>query len=160
MEEAENDIMKRKPRNPKDSIFAEGVGIEVVFQGFIIAALTLMAYFIGHYMESGLWEIADSADGMTMAFLTLSLLEIFHSFNMRSRNDSIFRIKTKNPILFGSLITSFVLTTAVIYIPFLREAFSFEFISLKEYIVAIIIAFMIIPIVELSKIVKNYKNKN
>lgn len=160
MEEAENDIMKRKPRNPKDSIFAEGVGFEVVFQGFIIAALTLMAYFIGHYMESGLWEIADSADGMTMAFLTLSLLEIFHSFNMRSRNDSIFRIKTKNPVLFGSLITSFVLTTAVIYIPFLREAFSFEFISLKEYIVAIIIAFMIIPIVELSKMVKNYKNKN
>ena len=159
MEEAENDIMKRKPRNPKDSIFAEGVGFEVVFQGFIIAALTLMAYFIGHYMESGVWEIADSADGMTMAFLTLSLLEMFHSFNMRSRNDSIFRIKSKNTVLFGSLITSFVLTTAVIYVPFLREAFSFEFISLKEYIVAIIISVSIIPIIEIQKVVKQINRK-
>lgn len=159
MEEAEDDIMKRNPRNPEDSIFADGVGFEVIFQGFMISALTLAAYFIGHYMESGVWEIADSADGMTMAFLTLSLLEIFHSFNMRSRNDSIFRIKTKNPMLFGSLIASFILTTAVIYVPFLREAFSFEFISLKEYAVAIAIALSIIPIIEIQKQIKNIRNK-
>ena len=159
MEEAEDDIMKRNPRNPEDSIFADGVGFEVIFQGFMISALTLAAYFIGHYMESGVWEIADSADGMTMAFLTLSLLEIFHSFNMRSRNDSIFRIKTKNPMLFGSLIASFILTTAVIYVPFLREAFSFEFISLKEYAVAIVIAVSIIPIIEIQKQIKKIRNK-
>jgi len=159
MEEAEDDIMKRNPRNPEDSIFADGVGFEVIFQGFLIAVLTLVAYFIGHYMESGVLEIANSADGMTMAFLTLSLLEIFHSFNMRSRNDSIFLIKTKNPMLFGSLIVSFILTTSVIYIPFLREAFSFEFISLKEYVVAIVIAFMIIPIAELSKMIKKSRAK-
>lgn len=160
MEEAEEDIMNRKPRDPKDSVFADGIGVEVVLQGFAIACLTLFAYFVGHFMESGQWEIANSADGMTMAFLTLSLLEVFHSFNMRSRTQSIFNIKMKNPVLLGSLLLSLILTTAVIYVPFLRTAFSFEFISLKEYFVAIVIAFLIIPIVELSKLLKRFKTKS
>lgn len=154
MEAEEADIMKRAPRNPKDGIFSDGVGSETLFQGVVIALLTLLAYFVGHYMESGVWEIAESADGMTMAFLSLSLLEMFHSFNMRSRTDSIFKLKTKNIFLSVSLCASFILTTAVIYVPFLREAFSFEHISLKEYIAAIIISVSIIPIMEIVKIVK------
>ena len=154
MEAEESDIMKREPRNPKDGIFSDGVGGETVFQGFVIAVLTLAAYFVGHYMESGVWEIAESADGMTMAFLALSLLEMFHSFNMRSRTDSVFRLKTKNVFLNVSLCMSFVLTTAVIYVPFLREAFHFEFISFKEYIVAVLIAVSIIPIMEILKLIK------
>lgn len=156
MEAEEADIMKRAPRDPKDSIFADGVGVEIAFQGFVIAFLTLAAYFIGHYLESGVWEIAKSADGMTMAFLTLSLLEMFHSFNMRSRYNSIFFLKTKNGFLTGSLLLSFVLTTSVIYVPFLRRAFSFEHISLMEYAVAVLISVLIIPIME---IVKRFKRK-
>ncbi|WP_026892212.1 cation-translocating P-type ATPase [Lacrimispora aerotolerans] len=154
MEAEESDIMKREPRNPKDGIFSDGVGGETIFQGVVIALLTLLAYFVGHYMESGVWEVAESKDGMTMAFLALSLLEMFHSFNMRSRTESVFKLKTRNVFLTGSLCVSFVLTTAVIYVPFLREAFHFEFISLKEYIAAIIIAVSIIPIMEILKIVK------
>jgi Ca2+-transporting ATPase len=154
MEAEEADIMKRAPRDPKDSIFSDGVGIEIALQGFIIALLTLIAYFVGHYVESGVWEIAQSADGMTMAFLTLSLLEMFHSFNMRSRTRSIFHLKTKNSFLNGSLLMSFILTTAVIYIPFLRSAFSFEHISLLEYAVAVLIAVSIIPIMEIVKLIK------
>jgi len=146
--------MKREPRNPKDGIFSDGVGGETVFQGFVIALLTLAAYFVGHYMESGVWEVAESADGMTMAFLALSLLEMFHSFNMRSRTDSVFKLKTKNVFLTASLCMSFVLTTAVIYVPFLREAFHFEFISFKEYVVAVLIAVSIIPIMEILKLIK------
>nr|WP_314462877.1 cation-translocating P-type ATPase [uncultured Clostridium sp.] len=154
MEAEEADIMKRAPRNPKDSIFSDGVGIEIAFQGFVIALLTLAAYFVGHYVESGIWEIAKSADGMTMAFLTLSLLEMFHSFNMRSRNNSIFHLKSKNGFLNGSLLMSFILTTSVIYIPFLRNAFSFEHISLMEYAIAVLIAVSIIPIMEIVKLLK------
>lgn len=154
MEEEEANIMKRAPRNPKDGVFSDGVGGETLFQGAVIAILTLIAYFVGHYMESGVWEIAESADGMTMAFLSLSLLEMFHSFNMRSRRDSIFRLKTKNNFLTGSLIMSFVLTTAVIYVPFLREAFSFEHISFREYIAAVLISVSIIPIMEVMKFIK------
>ena len=68
MEKAESDIMKRKPRDAKEGIFAGGVGFNVAFQGIMVTVITLAAYFIGHYMESGRWEIANSADGMTMAF--------------------------------------------------------------------------------------------
>lgn len=160
MEEQEADIMKRNPRNAKDGIFADGVAGETLFQGAVIGFLTLLAYFTGHYMESGLWEIADSADGMTMAFLSLSLLEMFHSFNMRSRHESIVRLKTKNKFLFGSLLASFILTTAVIYVPFLRKAFEFEHISLTEYFTAVLIAVSIIPIMEVMKLVRRNQLKN
>ena len=85
MEEAEKDTMQRPPRDSRDGIFANGMGFDIVFQGVVITILTMAAYFLGHYMEAGVWEITESPDGMTMAFLTLSMVEIFHSFNMRSR---------------------------------------------------------------------------
>ena len=154
MEEAESDIMKRKPRNPKESVFAGGLGFDLIYQGLAVSALVLFSYFVGHFMESGAWEIAQSADGMTMAFLTLSLVEIFHSFNMRSQRKSLLTLKKQNLVLWGSAIMSFILTTAVIYVPFLANAFSFEHISILEYIIAIVIAFMIIPIVELVKMLQ------
>ena len=158
MEAGEESIMKRPPRNPKDGIFSGGVGFETALQGFAIALLTLFAYFTGHYMESGTWSMGASPDGMTMAFLTLSLLEIFHSFNMRSRTGSIFKMK-KNRFLTASLFLSFVLTTAVLYVPFLREAFSFELISLKEYGAAVGIALVIIPLMELAKLASRRRTK-
>lgn len=77
----------------------------------LITALTLVSYFVGHRIESGVWEIAESPDGVSMAFLTLSLVEVFHSFNMRSRRESLFRTTTKNKFLnlaaVGSLIAIF-----------------------------------------------------
>ncbi|MBE6020909.1 MAG: calcium-translocating P-type ATPase, PMCA-type [Clostridiales bacterium] len=159
MEEAESDIMKRKPRNPKESVFAGGLGFDLIYQGLAVSALVLFSYFVGHFMESGAWEIAQSADGMTMAFLTLSLVEIFHSFNMRSQRKSLLTLKKQNLVLWGSAIMSFILTTAVIYVPFLANAFSFEHISILEYIIAIVIAFMIIPIVELVKMLQRKAGK-
>lgn len=154
MEEAENDIMKRKPRDAKEGIFAGGVGFNIAFQGIMVTCITLAAYFIGHYMEAGKWEIVNSPDGMTMAFLTLSMAEIFHSFNMRSLNKSIFRIKGQNKFLLGAMLASFICTTAVIYIPFLAEAFGFEHISFMEYGVSILLALLVLPIVEIVKLIQ------
>lgn len=151
MEEAEADIMNRPPRNAKDGIFAGGMGFDVVFQGVTVTILTLLAYFVGHYMEAGVWEIIDSPDGTTMAFLTLSMTEIFHSFNMRSRRQSLFNVKKQNRYLWGAMAVSFLCTTAVIYIPVLSKAFGFEHITLLEYGTALLIAFLIIPIVEVTK---------
>ncbi|MBO4992081.1 MAG: cation transporting ATPase C-terminal domain-containing protein, partial [Firmicutes bacterium] len=108
----------------------------------------------GHYMEAGVWEIVDSPDGTTMAFLTLSMAEIFHSFNMRSRRGSIFRMDHRNKWLWGAGLVAFVLTTAVIYVPFLAAAFEFEHISLTEYAVALALGAMMIPLVELVKLVQ------
>ena len=150
-EKAEEDIMKRKPRSSKESIFAGGVSVDIIWQGFMIAIITIIAYVVGHYMESGIWEFVNSPDGITMAFLTMSMAEIFHSFNLRSRKHSIFTIKNQNKFLWGAMIVSLLLTLAVIYIPFLSNAFGLEEISFIEYIVSILMAFTVIPIVELVK---------
>jgi len=154
MEKSERDVMKRAPRKATDGIFADKLGVDVAIQGVLVTILTMTAYFIGHFMEAGVWEIANSADGMTMAFLTLSLVEIFHSFNMRSRTASVFTMHTHNKWLWGAMIASFLATTAVIYVPFLRNAFGFEPISLAEYGVSIALAISIIPIMELIKLIR------
>ncbi len=159
MEAGEPDIMQRKPRDAKEGIFSGGLGIDVFVQGAIVTCLTLAAYFIGHFLEAGVWEITNSPDGMTMAFLTLSMVEIFHSFNMRSRRKSVFSLKQHNKWLWGAMLLSLVLTTAVIYIPFLSTAFGFAHISLTEYAVALGLAFSIIPIMELVKLVQRKLGK-
>ncbi len=152
LEKGEPDLMRRPPRDSKEGIFSAGVGVNVFYQGFLVAALTLAAYFIGHFIESGCWELANSPDGMTMAFLTMSMAEIFHSYNMRSQKCSIFALGTHNFFLFGAMVLSLALTTTVIYVPFLRELFAFEFIDVFEYFIALGLAVSIIPIVELVKV--------
>ena len=154
MESAERDIMRRPPRRASDGVFAGGMGFDVAFQGIVITALTLASYFIGHFLETGVWTITESPDGMTMAFLTLSLVEIFHSFNMRSRRGSVFTMPHQNKWLWLSMLGSLLCTTAVIYIPFLSAAFGFQHISLMEYSVALLLAVSIIPIVELIKCIQ------
>ncbi len=152
MEKAESDIMKRPPRNAKDGIFADGLGFHVALQGIMVTVITLASYFIGHRFESGRWEIAGSADGMTLAFLSLSMAEIFHSFNMRSLHESIFTMKRQNLFLWGAMLLSLLCTTAVIYVPFLANAFGFERVSAAEYGIAIGLSLLVIPIVEISKL--------
>ncbi len=150
-EKGEPDLMKRKPRSATDGIFAGGLGIDVVYQGVMVTIVTMIAYFVGHFMESGLWEITDSPDGMTMAFLTMSMAEIFHSFNMRSQRGSVFKLGTHNKILWGAMLLSLILTTAVIYLPGISDAFGFTHISIAEYAVALLLAVVVIPIVECVK---------
>lgn len=159
MEKGEADIMKRRPRDPKEGIFSGGVGFSVFYQGIMVAMLTLAAYLIGERIENGAWRIVNSDDGMTMAFLTMSMAEIFHSYNMRSQYGSIFGIKNHNLYLFGSMILSFILTAAVIYIPFLRDAFGFAPISFIEYVTALALSILVIPIVELVKLIQRKAKK-
>ena len=159
VEKGEADIMKRKPRSANEGIFADGLGVDVLYQGIMISIVTIVAYFTGHYLESGVWEIANSTDGMTMAFLTMSMAEIFHSFNMRTHRNSIFSLKNQNKFLWLAMLISLVLTSAVIFIPFLSEMFSLENISLLEYGVAMILAFMVIPVVEIVKLIQRRRKK-
>ena len=151
MERAEPDIMRRRPREAKSGVFSGGLGFDVAYQGLLVSALTLLSYFIGHFMESGVWEIANSADGMTMAFLTLSMAEIFHSLNLRSQRGSIFRLKGQNKALNLAALASLILTTLVIEVPFLAHAFGFATIELAEYAVALGLAVTMIPMVEFIK---------
>ena len=90
---------------------------------------------------------------MTMAFITMSMAEIFHSFNMRSRRKSVFQLNTHNVVLWGAMLGSLLLSTVILYVPFLADAFGFAHISLMEYFVALGIAILVIPIVELVKFI-------
>ena len=154
MEEAEQDVMQRPPRNRKESIFAGGLGFGVIFQGAVIALLTVLSYFVGYRLENGVWGIAESATGMTMAFLTLSMIEIFHSFNMRSRTRSLFGLKKQNKWLWGTLVFSVLITAAVIFVPFLSRAFAFRALTITEYAAAMVLALAVIPIVEIEKLIR------
>ena len=150
-EKAEPDIMRRKPRNAKAGIFADGMGFDIAYQGVLVTILTLLSYFIGHYMESGVWEITNSPHGTTMAFLTLSMAEIFHSLNMRSQRESIFRLGSRNRMLLIAAVGSFLATTLVCEVPFLAAAFEFTSVELNEYLIAILLGALVIPIVEAVK---------
>ena len=154
MEAAEPHLMEREPRSTKAGIFAGGVGFDVAYQGLLVTLLTLAAYFIGHRIETGVWTTSNSTHGMTMAFLTMSMAEIFHSFNMRSQRQSIFSLGTQNKFLFAAAVLSLILTTAVLYVPFLADAFGFEHIDLVEYSVAMGLAVCVIPLVELVKAIQ------
>lgn len=162
MEKGEKNIMSRPPRNSKDGIFSGGVGFDIFYQGLFVTGLTLAAYFIGHYIEAGVWEITNSPDGMTMAFLTMSMCEIFHSLNMRSQRGSTVAMTFRgshNMYLFGSCLLSLLMTTVVIYVPFLANAFDFQTIDLMEYAVALALAFAIIPLVEIVKAIERAIDK-
>ena len=160
LEKAESDIMRRRPRDPSDGIFAGGLGFDVLYQGVLVTALTLAAFFIGERFETGHWafmNIAQCEQGMTMAFLTMSMCEIFHSFNMRSQRGSVIKMSLRgshNLPLFAAMVASLVLTTAVIEIPFLANAFGFTPIGFAEYATSLALAFSIIPIVEIIKVVQ------
>ena len=163
MEKGEKNLMKRPPRKSSDGIFAGGVGFDVVYQGLFVTLLTLAAYFIGHFMEAGRWEFTESADGMTMAFLTMSMCEIFHSFNMRSQHGSTVSMLLHgsfNKYIFGSTVLSLITTALVIEVPFLADAFDFTTIDAREFFTALGLAFLIIPLVEIVKAIERAVIKN
>ncbi len=147
MEKAEPNIMRRKPRDAKAGIFADGMGFDIGYQGFLVTILVLISYFIGNSM-------GGATHGTTMAFLTMSLAEIFHSFNMRSQRQSIFTLGTKNNFLLLAGVGSFAATSIVCEVPFLASAFKFASVGLTEYFIAIILGVCIIPIVELVKLIQ------
>ena len=160
MEKAEPDTMHRPPRNSKDGIFAGGLGVDVVYQGVLVTAITIAAYLIGAFMDplvgsfEALRAAGESGHGMTMAFLTMSMCEIFHSFNMRSQRKSVFTLKGQNKVLWAAMLGSLVLTTLIIEVPFLANAFGFTAIGLEEYGIAMGLAFLVIPVVELVKFIQ------
>ena len=166
MEEAEPDTMQRPPRDSREGIFAGGLFGDIAYQGILVTALTLISYIIGSMMDPtigsfGALRAAGASDhGMTMAFLTMSMCEIFHSFNLRSQRKSIFSLKGHNKVLWAAMIGSLVLTTVLLEVPFLANAFGFVPVGLTEYGIALVLGFLVIPIVELVKLIQRKTAKN
>ena len=158
-EKGNENIMNLPPRYKNSGIFANGMGIDIIIQSIFISVLTLLGYFIGINSVSGSIEF-QHAHGTTMAFLVLSLCETFHSLNMRSRTESIFKIKNTNWYLVGSFCLSLILTFIVVFVPFLNKAFGLITINIKETLIALLLSVCIIPLIELYKLLKKlYKSR-
>ena len=166
MEKAEPDTMNRPPRNSKEGIFAGGLFTDIAYQGILVTALTIVAYLIGAMMDPEVGSFAalrtagESGHGMTMAFLTMSMCEIFHSFNLRSQRKSIFSLKEQNIVLWAAMIGSLLLTTLVLEVPFIANAFGFTTIGWDEYGIALLLAILVIPIVEVVKLIQRAVSKH
>ena len=153
LEKAEPDVMDRPPRDSHDGIFAGGLGLDILYQGVLITGITLASYIIGHCVEVGYFEMPSgvSPHGMTMAFLTMSMCEIFHSFNMRFQRRSIFSGRSHNKVLWAAMLGSLLITTLVLEVGPIAEAFGFTPVGWAEYGIALALAVLVIPVVELVK---------
>lgn len=152
MEKAEDDSMKKPPRDTKEGVFANGLGISIIYQGVIIALLTIISFFIGN--------AHSNITGMTMAFVTLSMCEVLHSLNLRSRIKSIFAGGEQNKYLLLAMVASFIMTVAVVYTPGLNTIFDLTALSPGNFLRALALAFAIIPVVEIEKLARRTENKN
>ena len=160
MEKPEADVMKRKPRDSKEGVFAGGMGFAIAYQGLLVTAITVASYLIGRYVLADMHHAAAIAAGeysaamlgSSMAFLTLSMAEICHAFNMRSLHGSVFKLKIQNKWLWGAAALSLLLTTVVVEVPLLSRAFDLAPLDLTEYAIALGLAVTVIPIVEAVKL--------
>ena len=159
MEKAEADVMKRNPRDSKAGVFSGGLAVDILYQGILVASLVVFSFLLGYRMEYQQWGLGESSHGVTMAFLTMSMAEIFHSFNMRSQRKSLFSIKKQNGTLWLAGLASLALTTIVCEVPFLASAFGFTHVSLMEYGIAALLGFAVIPVVEIVKLAQRIFTK-
>ena len=150
LEKEEENIMSRLPRNPKKNLFADGLWWKIIIEGAMLGIFTLLAFSIGNRLYSV--EV-----GRTMAFLTLGILELVHSFNIKSE-ESIFKIGIfENKYLIGALVLGVILQVIVVVVSPLAQVFSLVPLTGMQWLYTILIAVAPIPIVEIQKAVNGYK---
>ncbi len=153
MEGAEGDVMNQKPRKSGGSLFAGAMGKDIIIQGILQTALVMLSFCLGNYVLPD--GVAEHGVPMTMAFISLCFIQLFHSFNLRSQRHSLF---SKNPLgnkyLNLSFLVGVILTVAVVLIPGVNAAFGLVAISWYEWLIAIGVALAIIPLVEIQKLIE------
>lgn len=164
----DRDVMKQKPRNPKESFFASGAGVRAVIGGVLIGLLTLLAYYYG-LREHGysLGTIGNMATdpkfeaaltyARTMAFVVLAASQLFYSFSMRNATKSLLKIGLfTNKFLIGSLVVGILLQMVVISVPVLATAFGVHFLSLQDW--GLVLLFALIPLI-VNELIKLFHKK-
>lgn len=153
----EEDVMKKKPRDPKESFFAKGTGSRAILGGVLIGTLTLVAFYWG-LSEKGysLGSSNISEDAMTyartMAFTVLACSQLFYSISMRNATKSIFQVGLfTNKHLLGAVIIGLILQFGVISIPFLATAFKVQSLSLVDW--GLVIGLGLVPLI-VNEIIK------
>lgn len=153
-EKGEKDMMSHPPRSSSSSFLSGGVGASVIYQGLLSGLLTLTSYFVGEALYGT--EVA-----VTMAFLTVGAVCMFHSFNMRSSTQSLFTTGIfGNPQLLLAIAASTILHLSVMLIPALRTLFKLTELTLPQWGMGIGIAAIMIPVVEIVKLVIRHRSKN
>ena len=148
MEPEPADIMHRKPRDAKQSFFAEGMALNLIVFGVIMSALTLFAYFLGQDLYH------DGTVAGTMAFLTLGLVQLFHVFNIRSARQSVFKHFFQNKWMHISFVAAALLQTIVVLVAPLGAFFDVTPLNAMQWLYVLVISVAIVPISELVKWVK------
>lgn len=155
VEPTEKGIMKRKPRDSHAGIFADGVGLEILLQGMVIGLVSFGAYW------AALLEGRPLVEARTMAFLTMAFSQLVHSFNMRSREESVFMF-AKNPnskLVLAFLVCAF-LQLVVVFVPFLRGLFNTALLGLHDWLLVLALSLTPLFVTEIMKLFKRIKASN
>lgn len=165
MDPGDPDVMKEKPRNPKESFFAKGAGIRAITGGVIIGALTIFAFWFG-YFENGYNPFRDEVPqdivqyARTMAFMVLVASQLFYALSVRSSTKSIFKAGLfSNKYLIGAIIVGLFLQLIVIAIPSMQNAFKLQPLDVKAWLTAIALGMAPLIISELYKIFGGLKKR-
>ena len=144
LEPPEKNIMNRLPRDSRKSIFADGLMGKIVVEGFMIGMFTILAFFIGNKYYG--IEVAR-----TMAFISLGMLELIHSFNVKSE-ESIFKVGLfENKYLLGAFVLGTVLQLGIVFVPSLAEIFKLTQLNSTQWLITLAISIAPIIIVEIQK---------
>ena len=166
MDPGDKDVMNRKPRDSKESFFAEGAGMRAIVGGVLIGILTLVAFYLG-IIHSGDVPIKEAKDGTeivtygrTMAFIVLTFSQLFYSLSMRNSKKTIFEVGFfGNMFLIISIIISIILQVLLISIPPIAEMFKVTALDPSHW--GIVIGLSLIPfaINEIIKVVTRGKGE-
>ena len=155
IERAENDVMSQPPRRTNSSLFAGNMGKDIILQGFMQAALVMTSFCLGYFVIGDPDPATAHKQASTMAFISLCLIQLFHSFNLRSQRNSVLNKKFfSNKYLDLSALLGVVLTVAVVLIPGVDTVFKTTALSGWEWLIAVGVAVAIIPLVELQKLIE------
>jgi Ca2+-transporting ATPase len=153
LEPAEKGVMNKPPRNPREGVFAGGVGVSILYQGAIIGVVSLAAYWLALSWGRSVEE------AHTMAFLTMALSQLIHSFNARSFNLSLFRLGIgTNRTLVYAFFLSIVLQLVIVFVPFFRGIFETALLQLGDWAVVLGLSLIPLVVVEISKAIKGNRN--
>ena len=145
LEKPETDIMNKKPRDSKKGIFADGLWQRIITEGTMLGILTLVAFSVGNYLY-------DIEVGRTMAFVSLGLLELVHSFNIKSE-ESIFKVGLfENKYLLGAFILGALLQIVVVVIPSVAEVFKLVPLTQVQWMYTFGISILPLVIMEIQKV--------
>ena len=153
MEPVEADLMKQNPRNASARLFSKGFSLRLAWQGIMVGLLTLTAFCLGEYVLSDP-AVAD-ATANTMAFATLTLSQLFHAFDVRSEDHSLFRIGVfSNKAMVEAFLVGLAMQMSVLCLPPLQKLFSVVFLAPLEWLVVLALAVAPIFFCEMEKLLR------